>query len=92
MVAAGHIHNYERQEQDGIVYLVSGGGGARPYEVVRDAADRYAGPGFPNFHYLRFTLAGERLSAEMVRLEDYGAARPAHFEVRDRFDLSAKPR
>src|SRR3974377_818374 len=41
VVCAGHLHTYERREQDGIVYLVSGGGGARPVEVVRDAADRY---------------------------------------------------
>ena len=30
VVAAGHVHNYERFFQDGIVYLVSGGGGAKP--------------------------------------------------------------
>ena len=30
IVTAGHIHNYERFFQDGIVYLVSGGGGAKP--------------------------------------------------------------
>jgi hypothetical protein len=92
IVNAGHVHNYERFEQDGIVYLVSGGGGARPVAVLRAPNDRYQDAGFPNFHYLRFTLTGERLSAEMVRLEDYDAARPAHFEVRDRFELSAKPR
>ena len=69
IVCAGHIHNYERREEDGIVYLVSGGGGAHPYEVVREPADRYQGPGFPNFHYLRFTLDGEVLRGEMLRLE-----------------------
>ena len=35
VVCAGHIHNYERREQDGILYLVSGGGGAEPVPVVR---------------------------------------------------------
>jgi len=29
VVVAGHIHNYERFEQDGVVYLVSGGGEPR---------------------------------------------------------------
>ena len=92
VVAAGHIHNYERHEQDGIVYLVSGGGGARPYEVVRDAADRYQGPGFPNFHYLRFTLAGAVLRGEMLRLEDYDAEAPGRWLKRDAFELTAAPR
>jgi hypothetical protein len=36
VVAAGHIHNYERFLQDGIVYLVSGGGGAAPVMTRRD--------------------------------------------------------
>ena len=92
IVNAGHVHNYERFEQDGVVYLVSGGGGAQPVEVVRAATDLYRDPGFPNFHYLRFTLAGDRLSAEMVRLEDYDSARPSRWEVRDRFEVIAKPR
>jgi hypothetical protein len=92
VVCGGHIHNYERHEQAGIVYLVSGGGGARPYEVVRDAADLYAGPSFPNFHFLRFTLDGGVLRGEMLRLEDYDAAAPGRFERRDAFELRAAPR
>lgn len=92
VVCAGHIHNYERREQDGIVYLVSGGGGARPVEVVRDAADRYQGPGSPNFHYLRFTLEGEVLRGEMLRLEDFDAATPGRWLRRDAFELRAAPR
>jgi hypothetical protein len=43
VVSAGHIHNYERLERDGVVYLVSGGGGAAPYEIDRAAARRYLG-------------------------------------------------
>ena len=92
IVCAGHIHNYERREQGGVLYLVSGGGGARPYEVVREPEDLYQGPAFPNFHYLRFTLEGETLRGEMVRLEDYDAAAPGNFVVRDRFEVRAAPR
>lgn len=92
VVCAGHIHNYERREQDGVVYLVTGGGGARPYEVVREPADRYGGPGFPNFHYLRFTLEGDVLRAEMLRLEDYDAATPGRWLQRDAFEVRAAPR
>lgn len=92
IVCAGHIHNYERHAQGGVVYLVSGGGGARPYEVVRDAADRYPGPAFPNFHYLRFTLTGAVLRGEMLRLEDYTAPAPSIFLLRDAFELRATAR
>lgn len=31
IVSAGHIHNYERRVVDNVVYLVTGGGGAKPY-------------------------------------------------------------
>ena len=31
IVVNGHIHNYERFERKGITYLISGGGGAKPY-------------------------------------------------------------
>ncbi len=92
VVCGGHIHNYERHLQGGIVYLVSGGGGARPYEVARDAGDLYRGPTFPNFHFLRFTLEGEVLRGEMLRLEDFDAAAPGRFETRDAFELRAAPR
>jgi hypothetical protein len=51
VVSAGHIHNYERLTQDGVVYLVSGGGGATPYEVDRTPSDLYQNTDFPNYHY-----------------------------------------
>jgi len=93
IVCAGHVHNYERFERDGVVYLVSGGGGAKPLPVLkREPGDRYADPDFPNYHYLRFELHGERLSAEMVRLADYEARTPHVWAVKDRFEVSAAPR
>ena len=87
VVIAGHVHNYERFEQDGVVYLVSGGGGAHPLDVERSPRDRYTGGGGPNFHYLRFRLEEKRLRVEMIRIEDPTAALPNHFEVRDRFEV-----
>ncbi|HVN43298.1 MAG TPA: metallophosphoesterase [Steroidobacteraceae bacterium] len=91
VVVAGHTHNYERFEVEGVTYVVSGGGGAHPYEVERGPLDLYHGKDFPNFHYLRFTLSGDRLSAEMVRVGDPDAAVPHVFEVRDRFEVRARP-
>jgi hypothetical protein len=92
VVCAGHIHNYERRLQDGILYLVSGGGGAHPYPVIRDSGDAYQAPQFPNFHYLRFTLDGDRLRGEMFRLEDYDAPSPRTFALMDAFEVRAKAR
>jgi hypothetical protein len=91
VVSAGHIHNYERFERDGVVYLVSGGGGARPYEVDRTALDLYQDRAFPNYHYVRFELQGSRLVAQMIRLSDYAADRPSHWKIKDRFELSPRP-
>jgi acid phosphatase type 7 len=92
IVCSGHVHNYERFERDKVVYLVSGGGGAKPFAAFRGRADRYREPGFPNFHYIRFELQGEHLTAEMVRLEDYDKPSPQLWATKDRFELWAKAR
>jgi hypothetical protein len=91
VVSAGHIHNYERLAQDGVTYLVSGGGGATPYDVDRFAADLYQNKDFPNYHYVRFELHADTLKGEMVRLEDYSLPRPKRWKVRDRFEISLPP-
>jgi len=91
VVSAGHIHNYERFEKDGVVYLVSGGGGALPYEVDRTASDLYQNADFPNYHYVRFTLRGQTLRGEMIRLNDYAAARPKKWQSRDYFEINLQP-
>jgi hypothetical protein len=91
VVSAGHIHNYERLSQDGVMYLVSGGGGAKPYEVDRTAADLYQDTDFPNYHYVRFELRGTSLSCEMIRLQDYTARSPSHWQTKDRFEISLQP-
>jgi hypothetical protein len=84
IVVAGHIHNYERFERNGVVYLVAGGGGAEPYEVERSAEDQYKLTDFPNYHYLRFVCEKDELRAEMVRMDAHGG-----YEVRDRFVIEA---
>jgi acid phosphatase type 7 len=90
IVCAAHVHNYERFEHDGVLYLVSGGGGAKPSALTRSPADRYQDPQFPNFHYLRFELDGGQLNGEMHRLTDFDAASPGSWTINDRFELSAK--
>jgi hypothetical protein len=87
IVNAGHIHNYERFFRHGTVYLVSGGGGAAPVPVTRDANDLYRGAEYPNYHYVKFVLRGKHLNAEMIRVADPEADKPK-WEVKDRFDIS----
>jgi hypothetical protein len=91
VVSAGHIHNYERFSRDGVVYLVSGGGGAAPYQVDRTNLDLYQDAGFPNYHYVRFTLHGGRVAAEMIRLGDYAERLPKQWQTMDRFEISLRP-
>ncbi len=87
VVVAGHVHNYERFARGAVTYLVSGGGGAHPYPVVRGADDLYQGTELINYHYLRFELGGDGLNAEMVRLDPQSAATSPRWEVRDRFAI-----
>jgi hypothetical protein len=88
IVTAGHIHNYERFLQDGIVYLVSGGGGADPRPIVRGTVDLYQDLAFPNYHYVRFVQDGENLTGTMVRVADPDAATPA-WQEKDHFEVPA---
>jgi hypothetical protein len=89
IVVAGHIHNYERFLEDGVAYLVSGGGGAVPYEVDRTSPDLYKGIDFPNYHYVRLTIAAGKLKGEMYRLDEPAAPMP-HFTMKDAFEVTAR--
>jgi len=88
VVAAGHVHNYERFYQDGIVYLVSGGGGAQPYTIVRTPADLYQNNEFPNYHYLKFIFEGDKLTATMIRVANPEGSTP-QWEAKDHFEVQA---
>jgi hypothetical protein len=91
LVSAGHIHNYERNILDEVVYLVAGGGGAAPYFVERTPQDLYQSALFPNFHYVKFTLEKDRLRGAMYRVYDPESP-TLTVTVKDRFDLAVKPR
>jgi len=86
IVIAGHIHNYERFLENDVIYLVSGGGGAKPHPIARTAADFYKDTGFPNYHYLKFSHDREGLVAQMYRLQAPDAAAAA-WEIKDRFAI-----
>jgi acid phosphatase type 7 len=89
IVAAAHVHNYERFEQGGVTYLVSGGGGAHPYAVERTPADLYQATDFPNFHFVVFQLDGQKMDATMVRLA-LPIGTPPQWQTRDTFAIEAK--
>jgi hypothetical protein len=52
------------------MYLVSGGGGARPYFVERTPGDLYKSALFPNYHFVKLTLEADRLHGEMYRVSN----------------------
>lgn len=89
LVSAGHIHNYERNIVDGVVYLVAGGGGAAPYFVERTPQDLYQSILFPNFHYVKFTLSRDRLHGDMYRVSDPESPSLA-VALKDSFDIAVK--
>ncbi len=90
VVVSGHVHNYERFEHGGISYIVSGGGGAKPYPIyARNPEDLYREPGFPNFNYVVLMVHGKQAEATMYRIADPKAA-SFTAEVKERFTLTAK--
>ncbi len=67
IVFAGHVHNYERHEHGGVVYFVTGGGGAHPYPVAREAGDPLFGEKV-NYHYLLVEVDVSKMTITMNRL------------------------
>lgn len=80
LVLAGHDHDYERLEKDGLVHLVAGGGGAplrrqyykSPHSKVFASAH----------HYCLLSVCGETLKVEVFGLDN---------KLIDSFKLQAKP-
>lgn len=86
VVIGSHVHNYERFSRDGVTYLVSGGGGARPVLALRMFGELSHLRTSVNFHYLRFILQEDSLSGTMVRFDatdntGHAWSEPDHFEV-----------
>ena len=90
VVFNGHIHNYERFDVNGIMHVISGGGGARPYPIfIRGDQDLYQAGTYPNFNYVVITLEGKHAEAKMYRVVDPDAANKT-VELKDSFVLDAK--
>jgi acid phosphatase type 7 len=77
IVVAGHDHNYGRMERNGVMYIVSGGGGAHPVFFRRQPEDAFKdkdllmdGKALPNYNYVRFELASDHLNAAMIRVSN----------------------
>ncbi len=68
VVFNGHVHNYERHEHNGVIYFVTGGGGAHAYPIARKADDLYKDPGI-NYHYLLVAVDKNQIRITMKKLE-----------------------
>lgn len=87
IVVGSHIHNYERFGRDGVTYLVSGGGGAKPVPVLRFFGELSKLATAVNFHYVRLRLENGELQGTMVRFDadrdpDSAWTEADHFEVK----------
>jgi hypothetical protein len=89
VVVGSHVHNYERFRDHDVTYLVSGGGGAKPVPAFRMFGELSRLRTSINFHYLRFTLDGDRLTGVMVRFDPAVGLADAWTEP-DRFEVRAK--
>jgi hypothetical protein len=67
----GHVHNYERHEHNGVIYFVTGGGGAHAYPITRKADDLYKDSGI-NYHYLLVQVDKSRVQITMKKVEFEG--------------------
>jgi predicted MPP superfamily phosphohydrolase len=86
IVIAGHVHNYEHYERNGVVYITSGGGGATPYRIDRKPGDFYTQTG-PTYHYCTLKVSADKLEFKMHKLE-LADTKPV-WSVADQFELKA---
>jgi 3',5'-cyclic AMP phosphodiesterase CpdA len=86
IVVAGHVHNYERYERNGVFYVVSGGGGASPYSIPREKGDAYTEQG-STYHYCTASVSGDRLTLEMHKLDSTDGANS--WRVADKVEIQS---
>jgi acid phosphatase type 7 len=69
VVFAGHVHNYEHFERDGVHYFVTGGGAAHSVPIKRTANDLFQDKDGPvNYHYLLVAVKKGAMTVTMNRL------------------------
>jgi hypothetical protein len=68
VVFSGHVHNYERSEHDGVMYFVTGGGGAHAYPIERNPGDPFQSTSI-NYHYLLADVSAQAMKVKMKRVE-----------------------
>ncbi|MBV8909753.1 MAG: metallophosphoesterase [Gammaproteobacteria bacterium] len=90
IVVGSHVHNYERYYRDGVTYLVSGGGGAKPVPAARLFGERSNLKTSVNYHYVRFVLDGNLLTGTMVRFDATVDRGTDPWSEPDRFEIRAK--
>ena len=90
LVVGSHVHNYERYARDGVTYVVSGGGGAKPVPAPRMFGEQSHLRTAVNFHYLRLTLESDRLTGAMVRYDAVKVVGPEAWTEPDRFEIRAR--
>jgi Icc-related predicted phosphoesterase len=67
VVLSSHVHNYERHEHGGVVYFVTGGGGAHAYPIERAPEDLFQSKRV-NYHYLQIHVEKREAMITMRRL------------------------
>ena len=65
---SGHVHNYERYDTNGVMFIVSGGAGGRPHVLDREPQDAYTGKG-PTYHYCVIEADAAELHFRMRRYD-----------------------
>jgi 3',5'-cyclic AMP phosphodiesterase CpdA len=75
---SGHNHSYERFQQDGKFFIVSGGGGGPRHKVYIDPRKRryedlFSGPARRFFHFCEIEINATGLNYKVLRLETSGA-------------------
>lgn len=68
VVFAGHVHNYEHHEHGGVVYFVTGGGGAHAYPIERKPDDLFKSDQI-NYHFIDVKVEPGKMVTVMNRLE-----------------------
>jgi Icc-related predicted phosphoesterase len=71
---SGHCHSYERFNEYGKIFVVSGGAGGPRQNLITNQTKRrldlFAGPSIRPFHYCKISLGKDQLHVQMIQLDD----------------------